>query len=375
MSLKLFINNNLICSLAVILVLAANCNNPEQSPDNGLRDRKDMLGRTVGVPEKVNKVVAIGPGALRLLCYLQVTEKVTGIEELERRSGRPYAFAYPELQNKPLIGPPFTGDAELIASCKPDIIVKTYTSQREADKLQNKTNIPVVAIQYTSKRDEWKTLKKSLSFLGEVFNKQSRADSLIAFFSSSIDTLKLLTSKADAKPKVYAGGISHRGTHGFTSTSIYYEPFEFVSARNVASPLREKYDSMEEVIIDPEQILKWNPEIIFLDLAGIQLIRKDIQKYGKLLDNTTAFKNSQVYGIHPYNWYAVNYATTLINAWYIGSVLYPEQFSKFDIEKKADEIYTQFLGKNVYQEMTEQYGPYQLISKTSLTENTTKKQE
>jgi len=375
MSLKSLIKINLISSLAFTLILAATCNTQEQSPDDGSRNIEDMIGRTVSIPEKVNKVVAIGPGALRLLCYLQVTERVAGIEELERRSGRPYAFANPELQNKPLIGPPFTGDAELIASHEPDIIVKTYTSPREADKLQNKTNIPVVAIQYASKRDEWKTLKQSLSFLGEVLNKTNRADSLIAFFSNSIDTLNQLTSKADATPKVYAGGISHRGTHGFTSTSLYYEPFEFVNARNVASPLREKYDSMEEVIIDPEQILKWNPETIFLDLAGIQLIKRDIQKYGELFETITAFKNRQIYGIHPYNWYAVNYATVLINAWYIGSVLYPEQFRKFDIEKKADEIYSHFLGKNVYQDMKDQYGPYHLIGKKALTEKATKNQE
>ncbi|MFO8235268.1 MAG: ABC transporter substrate-binding protein [Bacteroidales bacterium] len=334
-----------------------------------------MKGRTVRIPEKVEKVVAIGPGALRLLCYLQLTDKVAGIEELERRSGRPYAFANPELQNKPLIGPAFTGDAELIASHQPDLIVKTYTSPHEADKLQNKTNIPVVAIQYSSKRDEWKTLKKSLFFLGNVFNKTSRADSLISYFSNSIDTLHRLSSKTGAYPKVYAGGISHRGTHGFASTSIYYEPFEFVNAKNVASPLREKYDNMEELIVDPEQILIWDPETIFLDLAGIQLIKKDIQKYEELWGNIAALKNDQIYGIHPYNWYSVNYATTLVNAWYIGSVLYPEQFEKLNIEQKADEIYYQFLGDSVYKNMKDQYGPYHLINKDELTKKTTKHSE
>lgn len=375
MSLKLLIRSTILFSLAATLVIAVSCNNLQQSQDNGSRNIEDMSGRAVSIPEQVNKVIAIGPGALRLLCYLQVTDRVAGIEEIERRSGRPYAFANPDLQNKPLIGPPFTGDAELIASHQPDIIVKTYTTPHEADKLQNKTNIPVVSIQYASKRDEWKTLKQSLKLLGEIFHKTNRADSLISFFSNSIDTLKLLTSKTEKPPKVYAGGISHRGTHGFTSTSLYYEPFEFTNACNVAYQLREKYDNMEEVIIDPEQILKWNPETIFLDLAGIQLIKRDIQKYGELLENVTAFKNSQIYGIHPYNWYSVNYATTLINAWYIGSVLYPEQFKKFDIEKKADEIYSHFLGKNVYKDMKDQYGAYHLIHKKALTEKTTTNQE
>ena len=67
----------------------------------------DMVGRTVVVPENAARIIAVGPGALRLLCYLDAKDKVVGIEGFEkiRPTGRPYWIAGPELKNLPVIGP------------------------------------------------------------------------------------------------------------------------------------------------------------------------------------------------------------------------------------------------------------------------------
>jgi len=46
---------------------------------------QDSLGRTVKVPTNVTRVVALGPGALRILVYLNATKDVVGIEEFEKR--------------------------------------------------------------------------------------------------------------------------------------------------------------------------------------------------------------------------------------------------------------------------------------------------
>ena len=63
----------------------------------------DMAKRSVSVPATVNRIVALGPGALRLMTYLQATDRVVGVEDLEKGSpaGRPYALAHPELARMP----------------------------------------------------------------------------------------------------------------------------------------------------------------------------------------------------------------------------------------------------------------------------------
>ena len=44
----------------------------------------------------------------------------------------------------------------------------------------------------------------------------------------------------------------------------------------------------------------------------------------------------------------VNHETTLANAYFIGKLLYPEQFEDIDPVKKADEIYTFVVGEPVF---------------------------
>lgn len=109
----------------------------------------DMLGREVEVPANVEKVVAAGPGALRILVYLNATGRVVGVEDFEKKYpyGRPYAIAYPELRDLPSIGPGGPGklpNLEALIKLKPDLIFMTYVDPKTADDVQEKTGIPVL---------------------------------------------------------------------------------------------------------------------------------------------------------------------------------------------------------------------------------------
>ncbi|MBI4775382.1 MAG: hypothetical protein HY788_14635 [Deltaproteobacteria bacterium] len=59
----------------------------------------------------------------------------------------------------------------------------------------------------------------------------------------------------------------------------------------------------------------------------------------------------------PFNRYTTNIGTALADAYAIGKLLHKEHFEDIDPEKKADEIYTFLIGKPVYREMEEVYGP------------------
>ena len=67
----------------------------------------DMAGRQVALAAVPERIVCLGPGALRLIVYLEATDTVVGVEDLEKRhpSGRPYRIAHPELVNLPRCGP------------------------------------------------------------------------------------------------------------------------------------------------------------------------------------------------------------------------------------------------------------------------------
>ena len=105
------------------------------TPDNNKKEIVDMLGRTVSMPEKVERVVGVEAGALRLIVYLNASELVVGIEDTELDAMNPYNLAHPELVNLPVIGPMHGGDAELITAQQPDVIFWTYTTVDDADEL------------------------------------------------------------------------------------------------------------------------------------------------------------------------------------------------------------------------------------------------
>ncbi len=331
------------------------CTQHSQAENGETIEITDMAGRTVEVPEDVDRVVGIEAGSLRLLTYLNATNKVVGVEDFEKRDHkRPYIMAHPELTDLPSIGPQHGGDAELIAAQDPDVIFWTYTKAGDADDLQQKTGIPVVVMEYGRPHEEGrKTFYDALRLMGDILDKEERAEDLVQYMNATIQELNHRAEgiSEEEKPTVYVGGVAHRGAHGITSTEPAYAPFEYVNARNVASSI-----GLEHAMVSKEKLIQWNPEIMFVDRQGYSLVEKDLE--GAEYRSLDAIENEQLYGILPYNYYTTNYATVLANAYYIGKVLYPDKFSDIGSQEKADEIYAKFVGEPVYEEMENEFGGF-----------------
>ena len=80
---------------------------PAEPVEQTTRTIVDLLDRQVTIPAKVDRIVAIGPGALRLYVYAGNLDYLVGVEQIETGAsmGRCYAMANPQLQNLPVIGP------------------------------------------------------------------------------------------------------------------------------------------------------------------------------------------------------------------------------------------------------------------------------
>ncbi|MFW6013778.1 MAG: hypothetical protein ACOCZ6_05340 [Nanoarchaeota archaeon] len=93
----------------IFMVLIMGCNSSENPTNKNVEPTSeitDMAGRTVSIPEEVENIVGVGPGALRLLVYIENQNKISGVEEVERDIKRPYIMANKELAELPMIGPP-----------------------------------------------------------------------------------------------------------------------------------------------------------------------------------------------------------------------------------------------------------------------------
>ncbi|MFW6043355.1 MAG: ABC transporter substrate-binding protein [Marinilabiliaceae bacterium] len=342
----------------MLALLASGCLNSSSDQNGSVREVTDMLGRRVEIPVQVDSVIGVGPGALRLLVYMDVVDRVSGIEDVELRPGRPYTFAHPELVEKPVIGPYMGGDSELIAMNQPDVIFMGFSTASDADDLQNRSGIPVIGLNSGNLGNARDTLFQAFDLIGEVTERTARADSLKKFIRTEIEKLDRLTGDVDAesRPSAYVGAVSYRGAHGISSTEAFYAPFRFINAINVAGDLKEKEPvNPTGTYVDIENIIRWDPDYLFIDAAGATQAFPYIQDGEPLARTLSAIKNDNVYTLMPHNWYATNFENVLANAWFAGTVMYPELFKEFDAEEKARQIYRFMLGRDVYDEMKSTY--------------------
>jgi len=361
----------LACVLAAATTGCMQSATPASSEEIKTITITDAMGRQVEVPSEPDHVICSGPGCLRYLTYLQCEDRIVGVDSIEKREtifdARPYAIANPQFKSEQygLIGE-FRGfdDPEKILALEPQpqVIFKTYgTMGYNPQELQERTGIPVVVLEYGDLATYRNDMYTSLRTMGEVMGKEERTEEVIAFFDAAIADLDERTSSVpdDEKTTCYVGGIAYKGPHGFQSTEPTYPPFVFTNAKNVA------YDpnkSISHCDVAKEKILEWDPEVLFVDLStlqsggaagGLYELRND-EAYQQL----TAVKESRVYGVLPYNWYTQNHGSTLADAYFVGTLLYPEQFEDVNLKDKVIEIYTFLvgegdpqLGKEVYESM------------------------
>ena len=322
----------------------------------------DMGGRRVEAPHKPQRILCLGPGCLRLISYLGAVDKVVGVEEFERQrpAGRPYRFANPGLAKLPVVGPGGPAainkdpDLEAVLRVKPELIFITYMEPARAEALQQKLGIPVVLLSYGRFATFDPVVCDSLDLAGKILGRESRADRIRAYIDQTREDLRRRTADLpeDQKPWVYVGGVGYKGAHGLASSEPHYIPLEWVGARNLA----QKVSQREHVFIDEEQILAWNPAIIFLDAVGLQLVAGVYQKDPRFFEGLQAFQQERVYLLLPFNYYMTNIGTALADAYAVGKILYPEKFADVDLAQRADEIYTFLVGKPVYEHMVENFG-------------------
>lgn len=360
--------NRAIRTVLVLLVVlslgVAGCSSSAKSESAdvaaALMAVNDLAGREVIVPAELERVVAIGPGALRLVVYAGGADRVVGVEEIEKKPpiSRPYTIANPDLLKLPTIGPggpDSTLDHELLLSVRPDVIfVSQLADAQAADKLQSATGVPVVVLSYGSVGSFDEALFTSLDVVGTVIGSTARSDEVAEYIRTAWEDLSLRTADIPEgeKPTVFVGALGFKGMQGIESTQAKYPPFDALSARNVAGDL----EMPGSVIIDKEKLLEWDPQYLFLDRSGLRLVTDDAAVNRAFYEGLSAVEEGRVYSQLPFNNYWTNVEIALADAYYAGTVMFPEEFADIDPAAKADEISTFLVGAPVYDSLSEMYG-------------------
>ena len=361
----------LAVTVAVILVATAGCtgnaasgNSTSSAPE---RTIIDSAGREVTIPTGIDRVVCSSGGTcVRYLVYLDAADRIAAVESGERgdSANRAYVLANPQFADLPVTGSSRGVDINLeqVMLINPQVIFtmgsrvvsnESSTALTAADTMQIKTGIPVITIASGSFQTEEskQQLYASFRLLGEILGKESRAEELIAYTEATLADLDRRTKDIPESEQktAFIGGLSHGGAHGLLSTQSEYMPFIWNRVKNVAAG-----SGVQNADFPKEGLVYADPEYIFID-AGTLGVQDEIGAFEDIKSpvyaNLQAVKSRNVYATLPYTSRSTNLETQLVDAYFVGKTVYPERFEDIDPRVKADEIYTMFVGKPVFDQL------------------------
>lgn len=310
------------------------------------RSVTDSVGRTVVLPDRIERVFAAGPPS-SVLIYVLAPDKLLGwpgfMMSEKSRGLLPARYA-----NLPGVGSlggrGATASGETIALLHPDLILdagsieKSYVSM--ADRIQAQTGIPYVLIDGRI-ADTPRMLRRA----GDILGVPERAEILAAYAEKALsETRSRIDGAAGIKrPTVYYAR-SANGLEAGLKGSISAELIDFLGAENVAG--KEEKGGIGQVSM--EQILAWDPDVV---VAGSPAFLAEIQNQ-PMWRNLRAVRDGRVFlaPALPFGWIdgppGVN---RLIGVRWLAAKLYPSLFPQ-DLEPATREFYSLFYGATLSDE-------------------------
>ncbi|MDY3695541.1 MAG: ABC transporter substrate-binding protein [Proteus mirabilis] len=313
----------------------------------------DQIGRTVTIPDKVERTVVLQHQTLNLLVQLDATDKVVGVmSNWKQQLGDGYAQLAPSLEKTPKVGDLTSFDAESLVKLQPQVVfVTNYAPKEMIDKI-SALGIPVVAISLRKEVNDDKStlnptlqneeqaynegLKEGILLIGDIVNKSENAQALVndTFKQREQVSQRLQDIPKEQRVRAYMANpdLTTYGSGKYTGLMM-----EHAGAFNVAASTVKGYKQ-----VSLEQVIAWDPEVIFIQDRYPQVV--DEIKQDTRWQVISAVKNNRIYLMPEYAkaWgYPMPEAMAIGELW-MAKKLYPEKFSDIDIQKAANDWYQKF---------------------------------
>ncbi|PMR78811.1 ABC transporter substrate-binding protein [Billgrantia endophytica] len=310
------------------------------------REVTDMLGRTVQVPERIERVLGVAPPITALL-YALSPRHVIGLN-LPFQPGDEH-FVDPHLTELPLVGAMLGHgrrlQAETVLELRPDVAISwggsvPQASVDETIRLFERAGVPVLFVNIDTLAD-WPA---AFEFVGSLIGYEARAGELAAEVNRALDTVSAAVGdipEAQRKRVYYAQGMDGLATE--CHTSFHVEPIELAGGYNVHRCQQSSYVGME--LVSLEQVLAYDPEVMVVQEPGFFARLNGADGPGAWR-NVRAVRDGNVLLVprRPLNWLdrPPSFMRALGIRW-LASELYPERMS-FDERGAPRDFYTRFFG-------------------------------
>lgn len=261
------------------------------------------------------RLISLCPSNTELLAYLDLIPALVGVDD---HSSWPK-----EIHSLKKVGPDLAINIETVKTLKPDLVLASLSvpgMEKNIEQLQ-KENIPHLILNPQSLSD----IANDLYTVGTYTNKEKEALQIIEQYDSFIQYYKELSKTIKTKRSVYFEWwpkpvFTPGGSNWLT------EMCELAGANNIFAT-----ENLPSVQTNFEEVMKRNPEVMFMAWVGVAEEKMNIQHFLKRegSDNITAVQENELYTLEE-SLYCRPSPRLLLGLKKLAALLHPSVFPKDD---------------------------------------------
>ncbi len=312
----------------------------------------DSAGRTVEVPQPLERIATSDSGTAEVIRALGATDKIVGIADHMVK----YDYFWPELQDRPIIGSFSELDLEKVIDIEPQVLFTvSLAAEYEPPDMEEQleaAGIKVIRMDF----HEMETAATDIRTVGLILGKEEEAEEFANFLQSKIDFVEEVVEEIEAEERkmVYLeSGYTDYTAHGPGSTVD--ELLDKAGGINIFADLGVTYSE-----VDPEEILVRDFDVVIkcamgakyggytaTDTSDMEALRNEMMSRPGWSE-LEAVQNGQVYIEGRDLLGGTKYPIRLC---YFAKILYPDRFEDLDAEAFHQEYLEKYQGlefKGIY---------------------------
>ncbi len=313
----------------------------DQTEETATVEVLDDAERTVEVPGEITRIAPSGAVATMFLMTI-APDMLVGLSESP--DGDRAKYFPEETRDLPAFGQ-FYGskpnlNMEALLGADPQVIFdigdKKPTVKEDMQKIQDQVGVPTVFFDGTLEK-----LPDTYRRVGKLLGKEEKAEELAQFVEKTLAMAKKNKAKIPEEKMLrvlYGTGASGLAVNAAGSSQA--QVIDLIGAKNavVTDEITHKGGG---TIVSLESVYKDEPDAIILEKGGPYSELADSPEWGGL----KAVKEGKYYEIpgDPYCWMAAPPSVNMVlGVWWLGQLIYPEEYAGYDIVKVAQEYYDKF---------------------------------
>jgi len=236
---------------ALLLIFVAACNSDEaedEIPSTAVRQTIDRDGNEVTLPERINRIISIGPSNTEILAELGFLDRIIYTDS--------NSFDVPGLNPDIAVLNMMALDVEFLVAAEPDIVLITVMSRGGGDDPLRAMVDMGFSVLYVPTSVSIAEIKDDIRFVADVMGVHDAGEEIVSSMETEINNVRAIAETISGSRTVYFEISPAPWMFSFGSGTFLNEIIELVGGTNIF------HDQEVWLGVGDEILLELNPEVI-----------------------------------------------------------------------------------------------------------------